>query len=62
VQALLQHTPSTQNPLTQAPFEPHASPGVSVPWHCPFEQNAPLEQAFVAPHAAGQLVDVPVQT
>jgi hypothetical protein len=60
VHASLQQTPSTQNPLTQAPFVPHASPGVSVPWHTPPVQNAPGAQPVVAVHAAGQLSDVPV--
>ncbi len=31
VHALSQQTPSTQNPLTHAPFDPQDSPGVSVP-------------------------------
>lgn len=61
VQASLQHTPSTQNPLTHAPFEPHASPGVSVPWHTPPVQNAPAAQPVVAVHAEGQFSEVPVQ-
>jgi hypothetical protein len=61
VHALVQQTPSTQNPLTHAPFAPHAWPGSSVPWHCPPVQNAPAAQSLVAPHPEGQLSDVPEQ-
>jgi hypothetical protein len=62
VHALLQQTPSTQNPLAHAPLVPHAWPATSVPWHCPPLQNAPLEHSLVVVHVVGQLADVPEQT
>ena len=59
VHAPLQQTPSTQKPLTHAPFEPHAWPASSVPWHWPFVQNAPAAQSLVPLQPEGQMSDVP---
>ena len=61
MQALLQHTPSTQKPLTQAASEPHDCPAVSVPWHAPSVQNAPEAQLLAPGQDVGQPVDAPEQ-
>ena len=65
VHALLQQTPSTQNPGSRTPrSEPHASPrgGLRPLADVPFVQNAPGAQSVVAAHEDGQLLDVPEQT
>jgi hypothetical protein len=62
VQALLQQTPSTQNPLAQAAFEPHACPSACVPWQWPIAQKASGAHSLAIVHADGHVTEVPVQT